>query len=150
MAADDRPPLQLHDGEADIDAGLVRRLVAAQVPDLRAAAAPGPLGRRPRERVALAPGARATPAAGGPGAGREGTARELARFVAELRRVDPAGAPRAGRAALRELDAGTRAAIASARDVFDAATATAAWERALWAPAWSGPPVWIHGDPPPT
>jgi aminoglycoside phosphotransferase (APT) family kinase protein len=73
-------------------------------------------------------------------------ARALARFVAELRRVDPAGAPRAGRAPLPELDADTRAAIASARDVLDGDAATAAWERALQAPAWSGPPVWIHSD----
>src|SRR5439155_12122997 len=26
------------------------------------------------------------------------------------------------------------------------AAVTAAWEAALQAPAWSGPPVWIHGD----
>jgi aminoglycoside phosphotransferase (APT) family kinase protein len=66
--------------------------------------------------------------------------------VAELRRVDPAGASRAGRAPLRELDAATRAAIASARDLLDGGAATAAWERALRAPAWRGPPVWLHGD----
>jgi aminoglycoside phosphotransferase (APT) family kinase protein len=42
-------------------------------------------------------------------------AEDLARFVAELRRVDPAGVSRAGRAPLRELDAVTREAIASAR-----------------------------------
>ena len=35
MAADEWPPLKLHDGEADIDAGLVGRLVAAQFPELR-------------------------------------------------------------------------------------------------------------------
>jgi aminoglycoside phosphotransferase (APT) family kinase protein len=29
--------------------------------------------------------------------------------------------------------------------VIDADAATAAWERALQAPAWSGLPVWIHG-----
>jgi aminoglycoside phosphotransferase (APT) family kinase protein len=38
----------------------------------------------------------------------------LARFVAELRRTDPTGAPRSGRPPLRELDNGTRAAIAAA------------------------------------
>jgi aminoglycoside phosphotransferase (APT) family kinase protein len=47
---------------------------------------------------------------------------------------------------LRELDAVTRAAIESARDVIDADAATAAWERALEAPAWEGTPVWLHGD----
>jgi aminoglycoside phosphotransferase (APT) family kinase protein len=73
-------------------------------------------------------------------------ARDLARFVAELRRVDPVGAPRGGRRPLGELDAVTRAAIESARDVIDGDAATAAWERALEAPTWGGTPVWIHAD----
>jgi aminoglycoside phosphotransferase (APT) family kinase protein len=73
-------------------------------------------------------------------------AADLARFVAELRRVDPAGAPRSGRRPLPELDAGTRAAISSAGEVIDGGAATAAWERALEAPAWDGTPVWIHSD----
>lgn len=67
--------------------------------------------------------------------------------MAELRQIDPvAGAPRGGRKPLREPDAVSRAAIESARDVIDGATATAAWERALKAPAWDGMPVWIHCD----
>ena len=74
-------------------------------------------------------------------------ARDLAQFVAGLRRIDPvAGAPRGGRRPLRELDAVTRAAIESARDVIDGEAATVAWERALGAPAWEGTPVWIHTD----
>jgi aminoglycoside phosphotransferase (APT) family kinase protein len=73
-------------------------------------------------------------------------ARDLARFVTALRTADPAGAPRAGRRPLRELDAGIRAAIGASRDVVDADAATAAWECALQAPAWEGTPVWIHAD----
>ena len=74
-------------------------------------------------------------------------AKDLARFVVELRRIDPViGAPRCGRKPLRELDAVTRAAIESARDVIDSDAATAAWERALEAPVWDGTPVWIHTD----
>ncbi|MDP3769222.1 MAG: aminoglycoside phosphotransferase family protein, partial [Dehalococcoidia bacterium] len=74
-------------------------------------------------------------------------AKDLARFVVELRRIDPViGAPRGGRKPLRELDAVTRAAIESARDVIDSDAATAAWERALEAPVWEGKPVWIHTD----
>lgn len=73
-------------------------------------------------------------------------ARELARFVAQLRRMDPVGAPRGGREPLRELDAVTRTAISSARGVIDSDAATAAWERALQAPAWNGTPVWVHTD----
>ena len=74
-------------------------------------------------------------------------AMDLAQFVAELRRMDPvAGAPRAGRKPLRELDAITRAAIDSSRGVIDSDAATSAWDRALEAPAWTGAPVWIHTD----
>ncbi len=73
--------------------------------------------------------------------------KDLARFVAELRGMEPiAGAPRAGRKPLRELDAMTRAAIDSARGVIDYEAAVAAWEGALAAPAWQGTPVWIHTD----
>jgi aminoglycoside phosphotransferase (APT) family kinase protein len=74
-------------------------------------------------------------------------ARDLAQFVVELRRIEPAvGAPRGGRKPLRELDAVTRAAIEASLDVIDSDAATAAWERALQAPAWKGTPVWIHSD----
>jgi Phosphotransferase enzyme family len=76
-------------------------------------------------------------------------ARDLARFVTELRAMDTAEAPRAGRRPLRELDAGTRAGIAAAGDDIDRDAALAAWELALEAPAWDGrTPVWIHAlDP---
>ena len=73
-------------------------------------------------------------------------ARELVRFVVELRRIVPVGAHPAGRQPLRELDTVTRAAIESARGVIDGDAAAAAWERALQAPAWNGAPVWIHTD----
>jgi aminoglycoside phosphotransferase (APT) family kinase protein len=73
-------------------------------------------------------------------------ARDLARFVAGLRRIDIVGAPRGGREPLRDLDAATREAIWASRDVIDVEAATAAWERALEAPAWGGRPVWIHCD----
>ena len=43
-------------------------------------------------------------------------------------------------------DAETRAAIATLSGMLDVGTATAAWETALQAPTWDGPPVWIHGD----
>ena len=73
-------------------------------------------------------------------------AEDLARFVVDLRRIDPGGAPRGGRRPLRELDAVTREVIESARGVIDGDAAVAAWERALRAPAWAGSPVWIHSD----
>jgi aminoglycoside phosphotransferase (APT) family kinase protein len=71
---------------------------------------------------------------------------ELARFVAELRRIDPAGAPRGGRRPLRELDAATRRAIELSRGVIDGDAAATAWSSALAAPAWDGAPVWVHTD----
>lgn len=195
--------MKMHEGELDIGAELVGRLVAAQFPRLaglpiRAVQPAGTVNaiyrlgddlctRLPRVRAyaddledewhwlpRLAPRlslripepvGKGHPASGYPfpwaiyrwisgqpyadeliGDERQ-AARDLARFVAELRRIDlVAGAPRGGRRPLRELDAVTREAIESARDVIDAGAATAAWERALEAPAWEGTPVWLHGD----
>jgi len=74
-------------------------------------------------------------------------ATEVAQFVAALRRLDPTGGPPAGRGVpLAERDAPTRTAIAGLDEVVDTAAVTAAWEAALSAPVWHGPPVWIHGD----
>jgi aminoglycoside phosphotransferase (APT) family kinase protein len=73
-------------------------------------------------------------------------AADLAQFVLELRRNDPAGAPRGGRKPLRELDAVTRAAIEASRGFIDTQAAAAAWKRALEAPIWDGAPTWIHTD----
>jgi aminoglycoside phosphotransferase (APT) family kinase protein len=39
-----------------------------------------------------------------------------------------------------------RGSIAALTGRVDTDTATAAWEQALAAPAWNGPPVWLHGD----
>ena len=195
--------MKMHDGEVNIDAGLVGRLVAAQFPELAglpvsAVRSTGTVNalyrlgdhlcvRLPRVRSwakslerewhwlpRLAPHlslgvpepvARGHPASrypfpwaiyrwidGQPYADElvedeRQAAADLARFVAELRTIDPvAGAPRAGRRPLRELDAATRAAIDSLPNVIGRDAATAAWECALRAPAWHGTPVWIHTD----
>jgi aminoglycoside phosphotransferase (APT) family kinase protein len=74
-------------------------------------------------------------------------ARDLAGFVAELRRLDRvADAPAAGRLPLVQLDAMTREFLAAAADVIDLRAATSAWERAVRAPVWDGTPAWIHAD----
>ncbi len=74
-------------------------------------------------------------------------AADLARFVADLRRIELTGVePPGGRRPLHELDADTRDTIDAAEDRVDRAAATAAWDRALEAPAWTGTPVWVHTD----
>lgn len=77
-----------------------------------------------------------------------GFARDLAVVVARLRHAPTDGAPRARNRArpLREYDDATRAAIASASHLIDAAVATEIWDDALAAEPYDGPPVWVHGD----
>ena len=47
---------------------------------------------------------------------------------------------------LAERDRETRAAIESLGDTLDTDATMHAWKAALEAPAWTGAPVWIHGD----
>jgi aminoglycoside phosphotransferase (APT) family kinase protein len=87
-------------------------------------------------------------------AGPAALARDLGRFVTALRgvavRPDGAGGPvppaayRGG--PLAAVDGDVRAALRELAGVIDTAAAGAAWERALRAPAWAGPPVWVHSD----
>lgn len=77
---------------------------------------------------------------------------DLAQFIRALHRIDPAfgpppGPPKSSRGEpLAARDAAVRAAIAASGGLIDIGAATAAWEVALRAPEWPGPPVWIHGD----
>ena len=79
-------------------------------------------------------------------------ATDLARFVDALQRIDPTGGPPPGAhnygrgEPLARRDTHTREAIRALDGMLDAEAVTAAWEAALQAPAWQGPPVWIHGD----
>ncbi len=84
-------------------------------------------------------------------------ATDLARFIVALQRIDATGGPPPGEhnsgrgVPLGTRDAYTRAAIAeldTRRDVepLDLDAVTAAWEADSRAPAWSRPPVWLHGD----
>jgi aminoglycoside phosphotransferase (APT) family kinase protein len=70
-------------------------------------------------------------------------ARDLAAFVSALQRVDPAGAPTGRGIPLAVRDEEIRYWLTR---FDDDPGVTAGWERALAAPAWSGPPVWHHGD----
>lgn len=73
---------------------------------------------------------------------------DLAEVVAAIGGLDPTGAPRAdNRWALRHLDPGIRQLLPrTAADGVDVARATAAWDGAVAAPAFAGPPTWVHGD----
>ncbi len=79
-------------------------------------------------------------------------ARDLAHFVHALQLIDTAGGPPPGEhnffrgSPLSDRDDDTHEAIAKSRSLVDTEAVTAAWERDLDAPVWTGPPVWIHGD----
>ncbi len=198
----------LHSDEADIDEGLVRRLLAAQVPDwsglgiervdsagtsnalyrlggdmvVRLPLIAGATGQVAKEHrwlpwlAPLLPLAIPEPLVqGAPGEGYpwpwsvyrwiEGevaarerlsdlnqAARALGGFVAALQRLDPAAGPQpdvsgsSRGAPLATRDAAVRAAIAALDGTLAPEAPTAAWEAALRAPVWEGPPVWLHGD----
>ena len=77
---------------------------------------------------------------------------DLAQFIAALQRIDATDGPPPGPynsyrgVPLAARDVQTRAAIASLEGTIDIEAVTVAWESALDAPVWDGPPVWIHGD----
>jgi aminoglycoside phosphotransferase (APT) family kinase protein len=74
-------------------------------------------------------------------------ATDLAGFITALEHIDPTDGPPAERGTpLAKRDSATRAAIGALHGALDTGAVTAAWEAALQAPAWSHPPVWIHGD----
>jgi aminoglycoside phosphotransferase (APT) family kinase protein len=82
------------------------------------------------------------------GADAAGLAADLAALVEALRRIDlPEGPPSRRGAPLGEVqDKQARDALRGLDGRIDVSAATAAWDAALAAPAWTGPPVWVHGD----
>lgn len=76
----------------------------------------------------------------------------LGGFLKALKAVDPGGGPLPGEhnfwrgVPLAERDKAVRESAAILATDLDAGSALAAWERALKAPLWAGPPAWIHGD----
>jgi aminoglycoside phosphotransferase (APT) family kinase protein len=75
------------------------------------------------------------------------TAATLGRFVAGMRSVDTTGAPAGGRGGpLAGRDEAFRSALSHCDGLVDVGQAAAIWDDALAAPAWDGPPVWLHAD----
>lgn len=76
-----------------------------------------------------------------------GLAADLAGLVTAFRRIDLPG----GRTARRGLplttqDEAARRAVTALGSQVDAVAVLQAWDEALAAPAWTGPPTWFHGD----
>jgi aminoglycoside phosphotransferase (APT) family kinase protein len=75
-------------------------------------------------------------------------AMSLARFIRALQLIDPTGGPvteqRGG--TLADRDRNSREAAEALRGSIDVRPILAVWEAAVAQPAWTGPPVWMHGD----
>ena len=81
------------------------------------------------------------------GGGSEALAHELAAFIRALRRIDASSGPQTGRGGpLDAEDPSVRKALEQLDADVDIAAATEVWDEALAAPAWDGPPLWLHGD----
>ncbi|MBV1856140.1 aminoglycoside phosphotransferase family protein [Catellatospora tritici] len=80
----------------------------------------------------------------------DAAAADLAAFITALSRVDTTGGPvKTGTmrgVPLAARDELTRQAIAALGDRVDTRAVTRSWEQSLEADAWTGPPVWLHGD----
>lgn len=80
----------------------------------------------------------------------DGLATEVAEFLVTLRGIDATGAPLktdgSRGAPLADCDAWVREWTERAGDRVDGAAVLASWEESLAAPAWSGPPCWLHAD----
>ena len=76
------------------------------------------------------------------------TVADVATFIAELRALDPTNAPRAKwrGGPMISMDEDTRASIDILGERIDQAWALTEWKAACDAAAWSGEPVWSHGD----
>ncbi|NUR25221.1 MAG: aminoglycoside phosphotransferase family protein, partial [Catenulispora sp.] len=85
-----------------------------------------------------------------PGADLTEVAVGLAAFVRAMIAVEPLDGPvKQGISRgvpLQRRDEVTRWSIARLGDRIDTRAVTAAWDEAMAAPAWAGPPVWLHGD----
>jgi aminoglycoside phosphotransferase (APT) family kinase protein len=73
--------------------------------------------------------------------------RDVVQFLDALRSVGLADGPPTHRgASLEGQDEAARDSLVDLEGMIDVDAASAAWDEALEAPEWSGPPVWLHGD----
>lgn len=79
-------------------------------------------------------------------------AKDLAKFITELRNIDTTGAPLAGPhnqyrgVQLAQRDQPTRHAIVELSDLYSVQDIIQVWDEALALPHWTASPVWCHGD----
>ena len=79
-------------------------------------------------------------------------ARTLAEFVRAMIAIDATEGPAPGThnfwrgVPLTSRDEMTRRSIGESEGLIDTEAVTQAWEHDLAAPAWNGPPTWLHGD----
>ncbi len=77
---------------------------------------------------------------------RDPLAGDVVALIRAFRHIDLEGPPcRRGLPLITQDDA-ARTALHELGGAVDVAAATAAWESALRAPEWPGPPTWVHGD----
>jgi aminoglycoside phosphotransferase (APT) family kinase protein len=77
---------------------------------------------------------------------RHSLALDVVALITAFRHIDLEGPScRRGLPLLTQDDA-ARAALDELDEEIDVVAATAAWETALGAPEWPGPPIWVHGD----
>lgn len=77
----------------------------------------------------------------------ESLAHDLIVFIQALHKIDLPSGPLSNRGVpLEEKEMETRNAIRQLEGMIDIQIVTTLWERALKAPKWSKPAVWMHGD----
>ena len=143
----------MHPDQLDVDAPLVRRLLAAQFPQwaelplepVEPAGTDNAIYRLGEDLVVRLPSTPRTEAT------LEKERTWLPKLAPHLPLAVPVpvaeGAHNFFRGEpLAERDAEVRRSLAALRDEVDVRAVTALWEAALAAPAWQRPPVWIHGD----
>lgn len=71
----------------------------------------------------------------------------LGNFVVAMQKIDPTNGPKCNRGQpLNKCNKGVLESIESLKGEYDTNLLTKIWESTLETPAWSGDPVWIHGD----